>query len=470
MRKLTLFLLAVLFIIKPFIEPLHVWGQPPLTLTAQAVVLMEQSTGRVLYARGEHDRRYPASTTKMLTALVVMEHLALDTVVTVGGEWRGIPAGFSRVGHFEGETISVYTLLNGLLIPSGNDSAMSLAMAVARITDGRQDLSYAEGQAIFSRLMNGYAARLGATNSNFNNPYGLHNDSHFTTAHDMALIGCAFMANPTLAQISARREFSTNSLGNVPHGSPNVREYTWTNTNLMLPGATHGHPYITGGRTGFTTPAGHCFVAGVHHQGMDFIAVVLYSREPDRWQDTRTLIDYGIFNYAFREIAIAEQVIYTATIENPRLGDVDTLDILLSQSYTALLNHREYNALMRVYTFDPLLLVGEDQEHTVLRAPIAEGDILGTVEYIVPNSGLVVFSTPIVAGRQVYERTFDSDMDYYIAMVLGNIFTRRALPIWFGFFGVVFGLFCLSIALKMNRRARRLARWQPSEGRRRRKF
>ena len=418
---------------------------------------MEQSTGRILYSRNADARMFPASTTKMLTALVVMQHLELDEIVVVGPEIRNVPQGFVRAGHFEGETITVRMLLNALLIPSGNDSSMVLVMEVVRNIDNRRNIPFTEAQAIFSRLMNNLAISLGATGSNFNNPFGLHNDAHYTTAHDMALIGRAFMNDPALAAISATREFIGDSLGGITHPMGQVRNYSWTNTNLMLPGAAHGHPYITGGRTGFTTPAGHSLVAGAYRNGMGLISVVLYSREPDRWQDTRILIDYGLFNFAFREVVVQDQLASTVMIQNPRLGDLDTLDILTTAGHVALLSHAEYAAMQRTITFDPLLEVEHDGEGVILRAPIEEGATVGTVMY--QTGGDVVFVAPIIAARYVAERTFDSDMDYYIAMILGSIFTRRALPYWFGFIGTLFGIMGMSLAITISRRARRQNRW-----------
>ena len=454
MRKLILFLLLTAFVLPLF----PVKAQEMLPLAASAVVLMEQSTGRILYSYNANERRYPASTTKLLTALVVYQHLSLDTIVVVGGEIRNVPAGFTRAGHFEGETITVEMLLHGLLIPSGNDSAMTLTMEVARVAENRRNISYNEAQTIFSRIMNAYATALGATGSNFNNPYGLHNEAHFTTAHDMALIGRAFMQNPTLVQISATRTFANDSMGGINHPQAQIRNFTWTNTNLMLPGAAHGHPYITGGRTGFTTPAGHSFVAGAYRSGFQLIAVVLDSREPERWQDTRILIDHGIFNFSFREIAFEGQLVYNAIIENPRLGDSETLHVLLQQGHTALLSHAEYAELERFFTFDPLLVVEHEGEYTLLRAPIEEFAPVGMVTFQVPSSGEVVFATPLIAARKVYERTFDSDMDYYIAMIRNSIFTRRALPYWVAFAGVLFGTGGIIMAVVVSRRARRLIR------------
>jgi len=433
-------------------------------LTATAVVLMEQTTGRVLYARNAHERRYPASTTKMLTAILAYEHLDLDAVVVVGSEIFAVPASFSVAGHFEGETITVRMLLHALLIPSGNDSAMVLAMEVAQTLEGRRNIPTNEAQAIFSALMNNKARELGALNSNFNNPFGLHHEAHYTTAYDMAVIGRAFMHSPTLAQISATREFSGDSLGGISHPDGRTRNFTWTNTSQMLPGAAFAHPYITGGRTGFTTPAGHCFVAGAYHNNLALVAVVLYSREPDRWSDTRLLLDYGFFNYAFREIATENQFLQTVKIENPRLGDESTLDIYLQHGHTALLSLEEYAALERVILFDPILLA--EHEETTLRTPIEYNASVALVEYRIGNN--VIFSTHAIASRYVKERTFDSDMDYYMAMIFENIFTRRALPYWFGTFGVIFGITGICMAITTRKRARNAERWSTPNPRKRR--
>jgi D-alanyl-D-alanine carboxypeptidase len=226
----------------------------------------------------------------------------------------------------------------------------------------------------------------------------------------------------------------------------------------MLPGATFGHPYILGGRTGFTTPAGHCFVGMAYHNGLRLVSVVMYSREPDRWQDTRVLLDYGFINFDFREIATENELLKTVTIENPRLGDEDTLNLLLYSGHVALLSRAEYAAIRREIVFEPLFEAEHDGENIILRAPIEDGENVAAVLYKI--GGEVIFSSVAVAARQVYERTFDSDMDYYMALVLNNMFTTRALPYWFGIFGTVFGIVGISAAIVTSRRARKIRRWQ----------
>ena len=456
MKKLLLFILIILF-------PIQINArQKPINATA--AILVEQTTGRVLYAYNMHERRYPASMSKMLTALVAVEHLELNHVVTVGAEISPMPPGYATGIHFSGETITVHMLLKALIIRSGNESGRVLALEVARRQTGRENISYNEAKNIFSNMLNEKARQLGAFNTTFDNPYGLHSSRHYTTAYDLALIARAYMNNPILAEIAGIRTFEGDSLNNVPHPNPNVREHSWVNTNRMLPGQDLGHPHITGIRTGFTTPAGHCFAGSAYHAGLSLITIVFNSEDPGRWQDTRLLMDYGFTNFAFRDIAAPYQILDTMYIENPRRGGKTTLQITSGAYYSALLSHAEYQSITRLITYDPLLLVEPEEDSydiKMLRAPIEAGEEVGTVKYMVNDQ--IVFQTPALAAATIYERTFDSDMDYYIAMIFGNIFTLRALPYWFGLFGTLFGIFGISVAISAKRTAKKNERWQLPE-------
>ena len=448
MPKKIILLLAVLLLL------ISQAAAAELPLTATAAILVEQTTGEVIYSRNPHARMYPASTTKMLTALVAVEHLSMDTVVFVGPEIRSMPAGFATNLHMEGETITVRVLLKALLIRSSNEAGRILAIETIRTIDNNRNITYNEAKPRFSQLMNEYARALGATNSNFNNPYGLHSEFHYTTAYDMALIGRAFMDSDEIRAISAMPTFEGDSLGGQYFASANVRNYSWVNTNLMLPGTTFGHPYIVGGRTGFTTHSGHCFVGGANRNGFGLVAVVLYSQEPARWADTRMLLDHGFFNYYFRQVAEDGQFLTAVEIENPRLGDDNSLDIYLYSGYNTLINRA--TEVTYEIIFDPILLCAYSAE-TILRAPIEEGEMVGSVIFSAGNE--IIFSSPAIAARTVYPRTFDSDMDHYMSMILDNIFTRRGLPYWFGFLGLVIGIVGITLAISAKRKARGLSNW-----------
>ena len=437
--------------------PAAAYGQTYIPLEAPAAILVEQTTGRILYGVNIHNAMYPASMSKMLTALVVLDYLHPDQILTIGSEIRGMPLGYATNIHVEGETITVRMLLRALLIRSGNETGRILALNVIRTREGNPNIPYNDAKRLFSVLMNERARSLGAINTHFNNPYGLHSEAHFTTAYDMALIARAFMEVPLLTEIVATRVFTGDSLegGADYFEGALVRQYNWTNHNQMLPGGTHGYAHVTGIKTGFTTPAGHCLAASATRNNLSLIAVVFNSPDPWRWQDTRHLLDYGFDNYAFRTIQQQDEQIDEVQIFNPRLGDYQTLAVLANDTHTSLLSHWEYDNLTRIITYNPLLIVSEERyaydDGTVrLQAPIIAGEVIGTVSYLYNET--IKFQGNIIAARDVLERTFDSDMDYYIARFISTIFTTRALPYWFGATGMLVGVLGVGFAVSTRRK------------------
>jgi len=450
-----LFLITFSFLLSPLKVLAHPYtGYVYMPLNASSAILIEQSTGRVLYAQNPHEPVYPAGLTTLLTALVVLDFLDPDEVLIVGQEIRNMPTGFATNVHIENETITVRMLLKAMLIRGGNESARVLALNVVREYDGRMNIPYMEAKQIFSRLMNRRAVELGAINTNFNNPYGLHSEQHHTTAYDMALIAQAFLQVPLLAEIVAIRTFEGDSLGDVWHHAPNVRNYNWTNGNQMLPDAPHGHPYITGLKVGFTNAAGHNFASSAYHNGLGLIAMVFDSGDTGRWQDSRRLIDWAFHNFAFRDVTGANETVSNVYIYNPRRGDSAILDVIASQPHNVLLSNREYAYIERKIEY--IFPMENDEGIVMLQAPIADSQIIGTAFYLV--DGMVIFEAPVVAGREVLLRTFDSDMDYQIALIRETIFTRRGLPYWFGVIGTLFGIMGVCFAISANRRAKR-GRW-----------
>ncbi|MCL2047670.1 MAG: hypothetical protein FWG87_02975 [Defluviitaleaceae bacterium] len=435
--KRTLICMATIPLL--ILTPTQAHATPP-TLDSPSAILIEQTTGRILYSRNERDRRFPASMTALLTALVAYENLDFNEEITIGTEIRNMPAGFATNVHSEGETLTVRMLLHSFLIRSTNEAGRVLALNTVR--KATPAASYAEAERLFSDMLNEKAAALGARGTQFNNPFGQHFENHFTTALDIAIITRAFMEIPELADIVAKPLFEEGG-------------YSWASTNQMLPDAPHGHPYIIGAKAGFTTPAGHVF-AGVAYNdelGMQLVSVVMGGTDIARWQDTRRLIDYGFTNFRFREIAQENTPFTSVTIENPRLGDEKTLEILFGESYSALLTLEEYNTLTHNVTFDTLLYVETEEAESVLRAPLGAGARVGTVAFL--SGDTVIHEMPLLAAREVIARNFDSDMDYYLSAFFGSIFTLRALPYWFGLIGTIVGIMGIIMAINANRRAAR---------------
>lgn len=235
---------------------------------ASGKVLIEQSSRRVLYGENQNEKCYPASTTKVLTAYIALQRLPLNLVVTIPKQAAGVEG--SSIYLKAGEKITVEDLLFGLMLRSGNDAATALAIAVAGSVDA------------FADLMNETAASLGAKNSHFVNPHGLHDDNHYTTPYDLALITAAAYELEDFNRIvgtSVRKievDGQATAIGNK-------------NKLLKL------YDGANGVKTGYTTKSGRCLVGGAKRENMQLITVALNC--PDMWNDTMAMFDLGFDRY-----------------------------------------------------------------------------------------------------------------------------------------------------------------------------
>jgi D-alanyl-D-alanine carboxypeptidase (penicillin-binding protein 5/6) len=244
-------------------------GPLPFSLGSASALLMDPVTGRVLYEHAAFVRRPPASTTKILTAYLVLQRGDLDRVVTVSR--RAAATEGSRMHLRAGERIRVRALLTGLLLRSGNDAAEALAEA----TDGSAER--------FALRMNRVARSLGARGSHFENPHGLPDPRHYTTAYDLARIARAALALP------AFRALVTLEHARVQDEEGRVFDMTNTNRLLQVMAGADGV------KTGTTSAAGRCLVASATRGGFPLLAVVL--RSPDRWGESAALLEWGYRNF-----------------------------------------------------------------------------------------------------------------------------------------------------------------------------
>lgn len=263
-------------------------------LTARCAVLLN-GNGKVLFSKREDSKAYPASTTKVLTALVAIENGNLADIIRVGDEANMPKPGSSIAGLRYGEKFSLKELLNALMIPSGNDAAYVIAAYVGRKTGG-EDLSDKAAVKAFIALMNKRAEELGATNSHFTIPDGFHEEEHYTTALDMARIAAAAMVNDTFAQIVSKRQYKLPDVkGKDKDGKEQMQKREFTNTNELLnPSSKSYLKSCTGIKTGYTGEAGFCLVSSASEGDKTVIAVVFDSTKEDVWQDARALLVWGL--------------------------------------------------------------------------------------------------------------------------------------------------------------------------------
>ena len=257
---------------------------------ASCAILMDAESGRVLYEHNIHQPRLIASITKLMTALVAVEEAEdLDQVVTVKGEWLGSEG--SSIYLKAGEEITLRGLLYGLLLQSGNDAAMAVACHTAG------------NEADFVARMNRRAAELGMKDSSFANPSGLNDDSHYSTAYDMALLARACLENEAVAEICATRSIT-------------IGARTFVNHNKLL----WSCPGCVGMKTGFTEKAGRTLVSAARRDGQTLICVTL--NDGDDWNDHKKLLDYGFETYPRQALCGKDEVLGAVRVEGSLVPNV----------------------------------------------------------------------------------------------------------------------------------------------------
>lgn len=259
------------------------WPAGP-ELGAESAILMEANTGAILYAKNINAQLYPASITKILTALIAFEKCDMDEMVTFTEEaihsinWRED----ANMGINAGDSITMEQCLYGLLVGSANEVAYAIAEHICG--KGNADK--------FGEIMNQKAKELGCKNSNFITPNGIHDDNHYTSAYDMALIAQAFFSNELLCKMSSTTSYQ------VPQTATQPREdmIVWAKSKL-LPGKDYAYDFLVGTKTGYTDDARQTLVSCAQRDGLKLICVILKEETPGQFTDTIELFEYGFQNF-----------------------------------------------------------------------------------------------------------------------------------------------------------------------------
>ncbi len=289
----------------PTPEPASLTSQPvvylepdPLGLSAQSAILIDAQSGVALYEKDAHRRMFPASTTKIMTALLALEYFDLEEVIWVGDEvnlaWTQFRLDAQKAGLLYSQEISMEDLLFGLMLVSGSDAAFVIAVNVARRESGDAFLPIDQAVKRFCGMMNERARELGAVETNFTSPDGYQDPNHYSTAYDLALIARAAMQDDRFRKIVGAAFYRPAV------SQTDTRSFTqsWTNTNRLLDREdTAFYTPATGIKTGTTPEAGYCLVSAAEFEGASAIAVVLDSTQEGVWSDSVSLLEYAREGY-----------------------------------------------------------------------------------------------------------------------------------------------------------------------------
>lgn len=362
---------------------------------SEAAVLIDRKTGDILYEKNKSEKLYPASTTKMMTAILALENGNLQNSVTATHEAIDpITNKHSHMGIKVGETFTLEQLLYGMLVYSANDAANVIAVHIGGSLDA------------FVGMMNSKAQELGLSGTHYKNPHGFHDDDHYTTAEDLAVLARYAMQNEKFAEIVKTPMYR------IPANDLYQQERVLSTTNHLISryrNTKYFYKYAVGIKTGFTDEAGNCLVAAATKGDIELISVILKADTSDdgtlyAFSGTTDMYEYAFNHYKYFKMASTDDIVSDSAVYEAKgntrvvLCPAETLEKLLPSDVTADDITKEISLADKV------------------KAPIKQGDVLGNVVY--SCRGKEIGRTNLIAGNDV-----EKDMVLASVHLVVKIFT-----------------------------------------------
>lgn len=420
----------------------------PNQIVAHSFILMERKTGNILMERNSEQPMFPASTTKIMTALIALQSgIDLSETMTISANAVTLPEDASRVPFKQDEEVTLLDALYGLMLRSGNEAAT----AIAEFISGD---SYS-----FVQQMNEVAQMLGCTATNFTNPHGYHDELHQSSASDLAKIMNAALDNDTFRQIIATENYELSPTEKNP-----ARNIVNSNLHIRL-GDNYYYEFSIGGKTGFTNNAGYVLVEAAQKDGVELIAVAMFSGKYSRWPDTSRLFQYGFTRYK----SVTPEEIYAAnptTLQIVGFAIEDRNVGRLPLSLKAVDPTRNVRFTDTIEQIDAIMANFSDYTNinwTVEpRAPVTSGQVMGTLTFYPPPPDDTPAEYQLIATRSIAAR---ADTPLTLEEIeklveddpspLPPFSWNWVLPPIIGVVGIVFVLRFLIKRLWRNRRRRR---------------
>jgi len=403
-KRIKKIIVAIIFITIIMSNYLFVYGANDFSVNAKASIIVEENSGKIIYEKNSNIQNYPASVTKILTAILTLENCQLTDTVTVSKTAiSNIPSGYVIAPLFVGEQMSVEDLLYALMLKSANDAAYVLAEHVGGSVEG------------FSNMMNKKAEELGCKNSHFVNPNGIHNSNHYTTAYDMYLIAKYAMENEEFVKIVSTYQHTLSATNKY-----SKKDRIMKNTNNFVnPNSRYYDENVKGIKTGTTMQAGNCLITSSSKNGFDVITVVLGAKTAEsKFSETKNMMNYFFNNYEYTQIHKKGDVIKSIEVEKAT-KETKNLNLVISDDIKAM-----NNISIKAEEIEPEIHLNEN-----IVAPIPKGQELGTIKYTVDG---LEYNAKLLAENEVIKKT------YYVEILIGV--------------GVLAVIICIIIVIKKKRR------------------
>lgn len=379
---------------------------PPKVSHAQSALLMDINSGRVLYSKNIDDRVFPASTTKIMTGILALEMADMSANSTATYEaLKTITLEDSHMGILAGENLTMEQLVKGMLVYSANDAANVIAVELSGSINA------------FVEVMNKKAQELGMTGTNFVNPCGSHDDNHYTTARDLAILSKYAMKNEQF------REIVKMPIYKIPATNKYLTERILVNTNLFLGTSRstyHYYPPAIGIKTGHTSQAGYCLVSAASYNESELLSIVMNCKNVDTkdqaysYIDSKTLFNFGFDNYLHQPLATVGDIVSDSKVYEAK--DNMRVAITVENDVAALIPSTEGSA-------DEIQTVIDIPEQ--INSPIKKGDVLGTVSY--NYKGIQVGSSNLVATNDVERNNLLHILNLIIKVIISPFFFIPAI-------------------------------------------
>ncbi|MBC8590806.1 D-alanyl-D-alanine carboxypeptidase family protein [Wansuia hejianensis] len=381
------------------------------SLTGEGAILVDYDSNRILFDKGSQQKLYPASTTKMMTAILVLEKGNMEDIITIDSEVIDLTDG-SHIALDYDEKMSVEQLLNAMMVASANDAALALAK---HIGGGSIDN--------FVKMMNEKAKDIGAINTHYENPNGLHDDNHYTTAYDLYLIAKYAMKNDTFRQLVNKDSYTIEPTNKKTETRNlySTNKFLYGNRKINLNGKIIPIKYsgVSGIKTGYTPEAGSCLVTFAERNDRKLISVVLKSSTDGVYADTHKLLNYGFNNFINSQIAYPNEYIDNINIKN---GNLPFATAILDKSIYYTLKKDDINKIKRK------IKINKD-----ISAPISKGDILGVAEFYLDGDLIAkgdIVSTLDVALVSKSKLSFKTIMNKWYLLVLALLIFFRSINLY----------------------------------------
>lgn len=301
----------------------NVASEEEMRIYSEAAILIEEKTGKILYEKNIHDRKYPASTTKILTAILAIEKCDLnETQVASESAISALKSGYTKANIQVGEEFSIDQLISVMMIQSANEAANIIAEHISGSVEE------------FSKLMNEKAKEIGCLDTHFVNPNGMHSEEHYSTAYDMALIARYCMKNEKFREYAVLKEASLprTEYWQDEQVEENGERIFYNTNNMMQKDSKFYYPTCIGIKSGFTTPAKNCLISASNKNGFELISVILHAESTEDGQSARYIDTINLFNYGYEKYKLSdilEEYDMTETTEenNEIIGKItDTIE------------------------------------------------------------------------------------------------------------------------------------------------